>query len=59
MPDNLNIRQPQDATRINIHEPWEVEYWCRKFGVTEKTLKDAVAAVGTSTAKVKEHLGIK
>ena len=57
MADNLKIRQPQDSTKVNVHEKWEVEYWTKKFGVTEKQLKDAVAAVGLMAADVARHLG--
>ncbi|MFL6650273.1 MAG: DUF3606 domain-containing protein, partial [Sulfurifustaceae bacterium] len=32
MADDLKIKQPQDPTKINVHESWEVNYWCKKFG---------------------------
>lgn len=57
MPDNLNIRRPADASRVNIHEAWEVEYWTKKFGVTKAQLEAAVKAVGTSSAAVARYLG--
>lgn len=57
--DNLKIKQPQDGTKINIHERWELEYWSKKFGVSEIKLKQVVNVVGVSVAKVKEHLGIR
>jgi len=57
MPDDLTKRGPQDASRVNIHEPWEVEYWCRKFGCTHAQLVAAVHAVGTSAAAVARYLG--
>ncbi len=57
MADDLSKKQPQDPTKINVHEAWELEYWTKKFGVTAQQLKDAVAMVGTSTQKVKEYLG--
>ncbi len=56
MPDNLNQRGPQDRARVNIHEPWELRYWCQHFGCTELQLKKAVAAVGVSVAAVQRHL---
>ena len=56
MADDLTKRRPQDASKINVHEPWELEYWCKEFGVTPQQLKAAVAAVGTSVAAVKQHL---
>lgn len=57
MTDNLNIRRPQDPTKINVHESWEVRYWTHHFGVSEQQLKDAVKAVGVSAAAVKKRLG--
>ena len=57
MSDDLKKKSPQDAAKINVHEKWELEYWHKKFDVTAQELKDAVAAVGTSVEKVKQHLG--
>ena len=48
MADNLTKKEPQDGSKVNVHEAWELEYWCKKLGVTAQQLKDAVAAVGTS-----------
>ncbi|MFL6623120.1 MAG: DUF3606 domain-containing protein [Sulfurifustis sp.] len=59
MADDLKIKQPQDPTKINVHESWEVNYWCKKFGITPDQLKAAVRAVGPSVNRVKEHLGIR
>lgn len=58
MADNLKIRQPLDATKINIHEEWELEYWSKKLGVTRAALVQAVKTVGVSAAAVRKHLGI-
>lgn len=57
MSDDLTKRRPQDASRINVHEPWEVNWWTDKFGVTKAQLEAAVKAVGTSAAAVAKHLG--
>ncbi|WP_151732720.1 MULTISPECIES: DUF3606 domain-containing protein [Acinetobacter] len=57
MPDNLNIKQPQDPKKINIHEQWELDYWTKKFGVSEAKLKEAVKAVGVQVSDVKKYLG--
>jgi hypothetical protein len=56
MSDDLTNRGPADRARINVHEPWEVSYWCKEFGCTEQHLRDAVAAVGVMAAKVRERL---
>jgi hypothetical protein len=57
MSDDLGKRRPQDASKINVHEAWELEYWCKELGVTVAQLKAAVAAVGVMVADVKKHLG--
>jgi hypothetical protein len=57
MTDNLNIRQPQDRTKINVHEAWELSYWTKHLGVSADALKRAVAQVGPSVEAVKRQLG--
>jgi hypothetical protein len=54
--DDVSKRQPQDASRINLHEDWEVRYWARKFGVSEERLKRAVMKVGNSAAAVDREI---
>lgn len=56
MADNLDNRGPQDRTRINVNEPWEVEYWTKHFGVTEQRLREAVRAVGPGAEAVRQYL---
>jgi hypothetical protein len=58
MSDDLTKRRPQDASKINVHEAWELEYWCKALGVSPARLKEAVAKVGTSVVAVKKHLGL-
>jgi len=57
MSDNLNIRRPQDPTKVNINESWELEYWSDKFGVSIAKLKEAVSKVGVLVVDVKKYLG--
>lgn len=58
MTDNLGNRGPQDRSRINLQEPWEVAYWAKEFGVSKEELERAVKAVGTtSVAAVRQQLG--
>lgn len=57
MSDDLTKTGPQDANKINLNETWEVNDWCKKFGITEAKLREAVKAVGTSVAAVKTYLG--
>ena len=57
MADDTSKRGPRDASKINVHESWELEYWTKTLGVTAEKLEAAVKAVGPGVAKVKEHLG--
>jgi len=57
MADDTSKRSPQDASKINVHESWELEYWTKKFGVSAQELEAAVKAVGPGVKKVTEHLG--
>lgn len=57
MADDLTKRRPQDASKVNVHESYEVRWWCHEFGVTEQQLRDAVKAVGVMASAVAKHLG--
>lgn len=57
MSDDKTKRRPQDASKINIHEDYEVRWWCGEFGCTKDQLIAAVKAVGVSAAAVRKHLG--
>lgn len=57
MADDPTKRGPQDRTRINIHEPWEVKWWCQELGVNEAALKNAVSNVGVMVKDVRKFLG--
>jgi hypothetical protein len=57
MTDNLRRTHPEDPTKININERWEVEYWTKKWSVTEVQLRAAHQAVGPSTRAIAARLG--
>lgn len=57
MADDKTDRGPQDRSRINMSEDYEVRYWTRKFGVSKEDLEKAVAKVGSSAAAVARELG--
>jgi Protein of unknown function (DUF3606) len=56
MSDDLNNRGPRDRNRINVHEDWELRYWCKELGVSETVLRAAVAAVGVMVVDVRRYL---
>jgi len=45
MPDDLNIRQPEDPQKVNINQDHEVKYWCQHFTCKPEELKEAVSKV--------------
>jgi hypothetical protein len=57
MSDNLQERGPQDRSRINVHEEWELRYWTKELGLSADELRQAVKDAGTSVKAVREHLG--
>jgi hypothetical protein len=56
MADSRQERGPQDRSRINVNEDYELRYWSKEFGVSADQLIDAVKRVGVSADKVREHL---
>ena len=59
MADDLKNRGPADQSRVNVHEPWELDWWARKWNVTAGQLKTAVARAGVTTKNVAAMLGKK
>ena len=57
MSDNKNDRGPQDASRINVHEDYEVRYWTKALGVSKTELEALVKKVGVSADAVRKELG--
>ena len=56
MVDKLDPRHPSDLTRINVDEPWELEYWSKKLSFTQDKLREAVKTAGVSVEAVKKYL---
>ena len=55
MADDLTKTAPQDASKISLTEPYEVNWWCHKFGCSKPALTAAVAAVGHGAKAVEEY----
>jgi len=53
--DKQQVGSP-DRDRINVQEPYEVQYWTKKFGVSAEQLRAAVSAVGPTSKAVESHL---
>jgi Protein of unknown function (DUF3606) len=54
--DDLKKKGPQDRSKINMHEDYEVRYWTKELGVTREQLQRAVEKVGNSAAAVRKEL---
>ena len=61
MPDLFDLRPAPTIARaptdINVNEPVEIDYWVELLGVSEQSLRQAVADVGVSAQEVAEYLG--
>ena len=57
MADDPKKRGPQDRSRINLSEDYEVRYWSETLGVTPEQLQELVNEVGNSAERVRERLG--
>lgn len=56
MSDDKTNRAPQDASRINLSEDYEVQYWTNRFGVSKDRLRSTVDKVGVSVDAVAKEL---
>jgi hypothetical protein len=54
--DNKNMKGPQDSSRINVNEDYELQYWSKKFNVSADRLREVVRQVGVSANAVEQHL---
>jgi hypothetical protein len=48
----------QDRSKINVHEPHEVQYWAKHLGVSREELQKAVDKVGNGAAAVRKELAV-
>lgn len=55
MADNKNKKRPQDATRINMNEDYEVRYWTKKLGISREELKRATSKFGSVVTRIRER----
>jgi 3-oxoacyl-[acyl-carrier-protein] synthase III len=54
--DDPKNKGPQDRSKINMHEDYEVKYWTKELGVSKEKLQKAVDKVGNSAAAVRKEL---
>jgi hypothetical protein len=54
--DDLKKAGYRDRSKINMHEPHEVQHWTKHLGVSKEELQKAVDKVGNSAAAVRKQL---
>ncbi len=59
MSDNKNDVGKRDRQRIDISEPYELEYWKKRLGITTEQLKQVIEKVGPMTKDVEAFLANK
>lgn len=52
MSDDTNNRGAQDRARVAVDQPYEVEYFARKHGLTMEQARELIERVGNSRAKL-------
>ncbi len=57
MSDDRTKRGPADRNRINVHEPYEVEYWTKELGISAARLRELVQRHGVMAADIRRALG--
>ena len=59
MADNKNKKDYRDKTRINTNQPYELEYWTKKWDISTQQLIGAKTATkSTSIKKIENYLKI-
>jgi hypothetical protein len=54
--DDLKKTGSQDRSKINMHEPHEVQYWTKHLNVSKEELQKAIDKVGNGAATVRKQL---
>jgi len=54
--DDKTKRDYRDRDRININEPYEVEYWAKEFGISHEQLKELVKKHGPMVKDIRKAL---
>jgi len=54
MADDKSKRDYHDRTRINMNEPYEVQYWTKKWKISVQQLSGAIRATGSTGVKTIE-----
>ncbi len=54
--DKTKVGKP-DRDRVNVNEPYELNDWAKKFGVSPDKIKEVEKKVGPMVSDIKKALG--
>lgn len=57
MSDDKSKTRPQDSSRINVNEDYELQYWTKELGISEERLRQLVKDHGVSADAVRSAFG--
>ena len=53
---SLKNKGQDDRSKINMHDPHEIQYWIKHLKVSKEELQKAVEKVGNGAAAVRKEL---
>ncbi|WP_262270335.1 MULTISPECIES: DUF3606 domain-containing protein [Microvirga] len=53
----VSRRHPQDSPRINVLEPWDLQYWSDRWNVPRQQVVETIRRVGDQVHDVALALG--
>jgi hypothetical protein len=56
--NGLTHKLQPDRSKINLHDPRELQYWLKHLDVSQEDLQRAVEKIGNSAAAVRKELAI-
>ena len=56
MPDNKDLRDEKDRSRVAEDEDWQIDYMVARTGASRDEIAQAIKAVGNNREKVEEYL---
>lgn len=55
----IDLPVQPDEWKINMHDAWQVLWWCRYLGLTKSQLEMAINAVGPVVIDLKQYLAVQ
>ena len=59
MSENKKDTDSHESDKIDVSEPYVLEYWKKRYGITTEQLKQVIEKVGPMTKDVKAFLSKK